>query len=39
MRVLVWGVTAVVVLLTNWRWWTETERGVIEVPTAVVKPA
>ncbi len=39
MRVLVWGVVAAVVLIINWRWWTETELGVIEDPKPMVKPA
>jgi hypothetical protein len=31
MRTLVWGVVAAIVLIANWRWWTETEgRAVVE---------
>lgn len=39
MRVLVWSVVAVVVLVTNWRWWCESEQLVTEVSEAVVKAA
>jgi hypothetical protein len=39
MRVLVWGVVAAVVLIANWRWWTESEHGAVEAPKPIVKPA
>jgi hypothetical protein len=39
MRVIVWGVVAAVVLLINWRWWTETERGTAEKATPALEHA
>jgi membrane protease YdiL (CAAX protease family) len=39
MRVLVWGVVAAIVLIANWRWWTETDRTTVGEPTPVLKPA
>jgi membrane protease YdiL (CAAX protease family) len=38
MRTLVWGVMAAIVLIANWRWWTETDRSAAEEPTPVLKP-
>lgn len=39
MRTLVWGVVAVIVLVANWRWWTETEEHQVEEPRPVLKAA
>jgi hypothetical protein len=39
MRTLVWGVVAAIVLIANWRWWTETDRTTVGEPTPVLKPA
>lgn len=37
MRVLVWGLVALVVLIGDWRWWTETSRDVPEEPKPALK--
>jgi hypothetical protein len=39
LRVLVWGVVAAVVLVANWRWWTEGEHAGAEEPQPVLKAA
>jgi hypothetical protein len=39
MRTLVWGVVAAIVLVANWRWWTQTEEHQIEEPRPVLKAA
>ena len=37
MRVLVWGLVALIVLVADWRWWTQTGRDVLEEPKPVLK--
>ena len=37
MRVLVWGLVALIVLVADWRWWTETGQDVAEEPKPVLK--
>lgn len=39
MKSLAWGIVAVIVLVGNWRWWTETEEHQVEEPRPVLKAA
>jgi hypothetical protein len=39
MRTLVWGVVGAIVLVANWRWWTETESSATEEATPMLKTA
>jgi membrane protease YdiL (CAAX protease family) len=39
MRTLVWSVAALVVLVANWRWWTETEGNHVAESTPLMKTA
>lgn len=36
MRTLVWGVVAAIVLIADWKWWTETDAVEAEQPTAML---
>jgi hypothetical protein len=38
-RAIAWCVVAAVVLIINWRWWTETERGTAEKATPALEHA
>ena len=39
MRTLVWSVVAVIVLVANWRWWTQTDESVSAPPKPALDPA
>jgi membrane protease YdiL (CAAX protease family) len=38
MRTLVWGVVGAIVLVANWRWWTQTDEGAVTEQKAALNP-
>jgi membrane protease YdiL (CAAX protease family) len=38
MKTLAWGIVAAMVLIANWKWWTETDEVKAEQPTATLLP-